>query len=143
MAYDAGMITDTWYQRYDEKCTGIMYINGSYGNLKPDAPKVQIQIPKFYKTYIFGKEILTIFRNSRLFKKVASRIIGDIEINVTAENTKKVKFFIDGVKIYIDYEPQCTWDLETIYGRHTLILKAINEYNTSIDIIDFYKIVLY
>jgi hypothetical protein len=143
MSYDAGMITDTWYQRYDENCTGIMYINGSYGNLKPDVPKVQIQTPKFFKTYIFGKEISTIFRKSRLFKKAAPRIIGNIKINVTAENAEKVEFFIDGVRTYIDYEQPYTWDLETIRGRHTLTVKAKNEHNTSMDIIDFYKIIQY
>ena len=141
MAYDAGMITNNWYKRYDENSTGIMYINGSYGNLKPDAPKVQIQTPKFFKTYIFGKEISTIFRDSKIFKKAAPRIIGDIKINVTAENAEKVEFFIDEVRTYIDYEKPYTWDLETIRGRHTLIVKAKNEHNTSMDIIDFYKIV--
>lgn len=141
MAYDASMITSAWYKRYDENCTGIMYINGSYGNLKPDVPKVQIQNPKIFKTYLNGKEFSTIFREFLFFKKAAPRIIGDITINVSAENTEKIEFYVDGIKTYEDNESPYTWDLETIKGRHTLKVIAKNEHNTSMDIIDFYKII--
>jgi len=140
MAYDADMITGAWYKNYDRNSTGIMYIDGAYGNLKPDVPKVQIQTPKFFKTYLFGKEFSTIFKERLFFKKAAPRIIGNIKIDVKAENTDQVEFYIDGIKTYIDNDPPFTWDLETICGRHTLKVKASNEYNTSIDIIDFYKI---
>ena len=140
MSYDAGMIS-TWYKREDENATGIMYINGSYGNIQPDVPKVYIQNPKIFNTYLYGKEFSTIFRDLKLFKKAAPRIFGDITINVTAENTDRVEFYIDGIRTYIDYEPPYTWDLDAIKGRHTLMVKAFNENGASLDIIDLYKIV--
>ena len=52
MSYDADMIAE-WYG----EGTGIMYLDGVYGNLKPDVPKIEIQKPKNYQTYIFGYEI--------------------------------------------------------------------------------------
>jgi len=140
MSYDAGMISD-WYKRHDENATGIMYINGSYGNIEPDVPKVYIQNPKIYKTYIYGKELSTIFKGIKFFKKAAARIIGDIEIDVTAENTDRVEFYIDGIRTHIDYDAPYNWDLDTIKGRHTLLVKAVKDQNASLDIIEFYKII--
>lgn len=139
IAYDADMITGTWYKRYDPNCTGIMYLEGVYGNLKPDVPRVKIQTPNYSKTYILGREIPILFSLPKIFNTAAARVIGNLEIKITAENTEHVEFYIDGVKTHIDYEPPFTWDLETIKGRHTLIAKAIKGENASIDIRDFYK----
>ena len=140
MSYDSGMITNSWYNRYDENWTGIMYLDGIYGNLKPDVPKINIKTPSPYKTYISGMEIDTIFKKLKIFTKATPRIIGDLKIEVTAENTDKVEFYIDGVKSFIDTNQPFEWDLDVIRGRHTLKVVASNKYNSSIDIIDFYKI---
>ena len=140
MSYDAGMITDSWYKRVDANWTGIIYINGSYGNIKPDVPKVYIQNPKIFKTYMHGQEFSMIFKNLEIFQKAAPRIIGNITIDVTAENADLVEFYIDGIRAHIDYEAPYIWDLETERGRHTLMVKAKNESNESLDIIDFYKL---
>jgi len=140
MAYNADMITGEWYKRDDNNCTGIIYLNGVYGNLKPDVPKIQIQTPKFYKTYLYGIEFSTLFKNLKLFTKASPRIIGDIKIEVTVENTNQVEFYIDNTKSYIDNVPPFEWNLETTSGSHMLTVKASNEYNRSIDILDFYKI---
>ncbi len=139
MSYDAEMITGLWYREYNS--TGIMYIDGVYGNLKPDVPKVQIKKPDIFKTYLFGKEIKTIFNEFLCLKKGAARIIGDLEIEVTAENTDKVECYIDGIRTNIDKKEPYTWNLNTTRGRHTLKVKAMNENSESIDIIDFYKII--
>jgi len=142
MSYDANMIIGSWYRPYDENCTGIMYLDTAYGNLQPDVPKVYIQTPNYFKTYIFGKEIPTLFKKLKIFNKATARIFGNIEINLTTENTSYVEFYIDGIKSYTDNEPPFTWNLETIKGRHTLIVKAYNnQNNSSIDIQDFYKII--
>jgi len=141
MAYDAGMITGIWYKQYDQDSTGVMYINGSYGNFKPDVPKVYIDSPKIFKTYLMGREFPTLLNNLKFVTKAAPRIFGDMEIKVTAENTDKVEFYIDGIRSHIDYESPYTWNLDTIRGRHTLVVKATNGYNESLDIMDFYKII--
>jgi len=140
VSYDADVIMDAWYKRYDENSTGIMYLDGVYGNLEPDAPKVYIQNLKIKKTYLFGEEYPTVMLNSKLFTSSTPRIIGDIEINVTAENADKVEFYLDGIKSHVDNESPYTWDLQAIRGRHTLKVKAIKGEDSSLDIRDFYKI---
>jgi len=141
MAYDAGMITGNWYSRFDENCTGILYINGSSGNIKPDVPKVQIQHPEIFKTYINGIAFSSIFNNVHMFQKGAPRIIGDIEIQVISENTENVAFYIDDEKMFQDDSPPYTWLLEANPGLHTLKVVATNGHSTSIDLVDFQKIV--
>ena len=141
MAYDADMITGNWYKREDINSTGILYLEGVYGNLKPDVPKIQIQTPKIFKTYLLEKEYSTLFKDLKFFTKATPRIIGEIKIELTVENTNKVEFYVDNTKKFTDYEQPFEWDLETTSGLHTLTVKAFNEHNTSIDIIDFYKII--
>jgi len=141
MSYDADMITGTWYKPYDENSTGIIYLEGVYGNLEPDVPKVYIQNLEIRKTYLCGKEIPTLLIFPKFFTSTTPRIIGNKQINVSAENTEKVEFYLDGIKTHIDDEPPYTWDLNAINGRHTLIVKAIKDENVSLDIRDFYKII--
>lgn len=141
LAYTANMITGDWYKRDDKNSTGIMYLNGVYGNLNPDVPKIQIQTPKIFKTYLYGIEISTLFRDLKSFIKAAPRIIGDLKIDMTVKNANLVEFYIDNKISFIDNEPPFEWNLETPKGLHSLTVKASNEYNTSIDIIDFYKII--
>ena len=106
---------------------GLLYSYGGENHLK--------------KTYLFGKEIPTMFKDLKIFTKATPRIIGDMTIEITAENTDRVEFYLDGIKTYIDDESPYTWDIEAIRGRHTLKVKAINEQNASMDIRDFYKII--
>jgi hypothetical protein len=136
MAYDANLISK-WYTN----STGVMYIDGVYGNLKPDIPKVHTQTPLYYHTYLFGREIPTIFKKLPLQKAVA-RIVGPLTVRVTAENTNSVEFFIDDVSRFVDTEAPFSWVLQTTQGLHTLKVKATNAHNnSSIDIVDFYLII--
>ncbi len=132
IAYDADMII--MYGR--QNGTGIMYLDGVYGNLKPDVPKVQIETPKNFHTYFFGQEFKTIFR--QLLQEGAARIVGDLTVQVEAKNTNSVEFYIDDVKQHSDDEAPFTWDLQATRGLHTLEVRAYNDRNTSIDLIDFY-----
>ena len=135
IAYDANMFAD-WYG----EGTGIMYIDEVYGNLKPDVPKLQIETPKIFQTYFFGQEFTTLFKKIPI-QKASSRIFGNIIVEVTAENANQVEFYIDNVKQHTDDEVPFTWDLQTTRGLHTLEVRAINDQNTSLDIIDIYKII--
>jgi len=141
MSYDADMITNQWYTQYDENCTGIMYLDGAYGNLEPDVPKVYIDNLNIRKSYVLGNEIRTLFSKSRFFTSTTPRVFGNMEIKVTAENADRVEFYLDGVKSHIDDASPFTWNLEAIRGRHTLTVKAIKGQNASLDIRDFYKII--
>lgn len=134
MAYDADMFAE-WYG----VGTGIMYIDGVYGNFKPDAPRIQIQKPLNYKTYIFGNDIPIIIKNLPI-QRSAPRIIGDLTVEIYAENTDKVEFYIDNEIQEIDNQEPFTYDLQTTKGLHTLEVRAYKEDTLSKDIIDFYKI---
>jgi hypothetical protein len=135
MSYDADMIAE-WYGNG----TGVMYIDGIYGNLKPDVPRVHLETPLYYHTYLFGRGIPTLLKKLPI-QKAAARIIGPLTVQVTAENTNSVEFFIDDVSQAIDTEAPFTWDLKASRGLHTLKVKATNDHNnSSIDVLDIYVI---
>jgi hypothetical protein len=133
MAYDADMISE-WYGAG----TGVMYLDGVYGNLKPDVPKIYLETPLYFHTYLFGKGFPTLLRGLQL-QKAAARIIGPLTITVTTEDTSSVEFFVDNTSKYVDAEAPFTWDLHTTHGLHTLMVKATDEQgNASLAIVDFY-----
>jgi hypothetical protein len=132
MSYDANMFAE-WYG----DGTGVMYIDGVYGNLKPDVPKVQIETPTFFHTYLFERGFRTIFTKLPL-QKAAARIFGNLEVEVATENTNRVEFYVDDVLYHTDNEEPFTWDLQATRGLHTLEIRASNDVNTSLGIIDFY-----
>ena len=132
IAYDADMFAE-WYG----EGTGVMYLDGVYGNLKPDVPRVQIEKPVFSQTYLFGIQFKTIFKKLPI-QTASARIFGRLTIKVTAENTNEVEFYVDDALQHTDDEAPFTWDLDTTHGLHTLEARAKNEYNESIDLVDFY-----
>jgi hypothetical protein len=135
MSYDADMISD-WYG----PGSGVMYIEGVYGNLKPDAPKVHIETPLYFHSYFFGIGLPTLLKKLPI-QKASARIIGSLTVQVTAENTNSVEFFIDDVSKYVDTEEPFSWDLDVTRGLHTLMVKATNNHNiSSLDIEDIYVI---
>ena len=132
MAYDADMFAE-WYG----PGTGVMYLDGIYGNLKPDVPKVQIEQPIYFHSYLFNIGFKTIFIKLPL-QRAAARIFRSLEVKVIAENTDCVEFYIDDEFQYIDDEAPFTWDLKTTHGLHTLEVRAKNDVNTSLGVIAFY-----
>ena len=132
ISYELDFISE-WFG----KGTGVMYLDGVYGNLKPDVPKVQIEKPIYSQSYLFGIQFKTIFKKLPL-QKAAARIFGYLKIKVTAENTNKVEFYVDDVLKHTDDEAPFTWDLDVKLGLHTLEARATNGYNESIDLVDFY-----
>jgi len=133
LSYDADLFAD-WYG----KDTGIMYITGVYGILKPDAPRVQIEAPLIFHNYYFGREFPTIFRKLPFFLEASPRIFGSLQVKITAENTNQVEFYIDNIKQYTDDQAPFIWEIKAENGFHTLEVRAINDRNTSLGIIDLY-----
>ena len=135
MAYDADLISD-WYG----PGTGVMYLDGLYGNLKPDAPKVYFETPRYYHTYLFGVESSTLLKKLPI-QRAAARILGPLSVEVSAENTDSVEFFIDDVSKYVDTEAPFSWDLEATRGLHTLTVRAVNDHSiASLAIEDIYVV---
>jgi hypothetical protein len=133
ISYEEDFIAE-WYG----EGTGVMYVEGIYGNFKPDVPYVQIEKPIFSKSYLFGFEFKTIFKKLNL-QTAAARIFGPLKVKVTAENAEKVEFYIDGeLKETVDEAP-FDWKLDTEPGLHTLEARAYKGTNQSIDLVDFYS----
>lgn len=132
MAYDADMFA-SWYG----PGTGIMYIDGVYGNLKPDVPKIQIEKPYIKHTYFLGFQFPTIF-NKLPIQKAAPRIVGEMSLKLKVENTNMIEFYVDDELQYTDDVAPFEWRLKTTFGLHTIETVAYNEVNISKDIVDVF-----
>ncbi|RLF56979.1 MAG: hypothetical protein DRN27_08675 [Thermoplasmata archaeon] len=117
--------------------TGIMYIDGIYGNFMPDVPKIQIKTPELHHTYLFGLKLPTILKNLPI-QAAAPRIIGRMTVKVQASNTQRVEFYCDGELMLTDDQEPYEWQLDTNFGLHTIETYAYNQYNISKDIVDIF-----
>ncbi len=132
MAYDADMFAD-WYG----PGTGIMYLDGIYGNLKPDIPKIQIEKPTIKHTYFFGFQFPTLFKKLQI-QKAAPRIIGKMSLKLNVENTNMVEFYVDDELVSTDEKAPFEWKLDIKSGLHTIETLAYNDINISKDIVDVF-----
>ena len=132
--YNALRIAE-WYG----KGTGVMYIGEVYGNLEPDVPKIRIEQPEIYHTYIFGESFRTLFRRLPLIQEGASRIIGPIYVKVEAMNTNRIEFYLDGELKYVDEQQPYEWLLKAKPGLHTIEVLAYDEDgDISKDVVDVF-----
>ena len=133
MAYDEEVFIPHCYGG-----TGILYIEGVYGNFMPDVPKVYIEEPRRYHTYLLGHELPSLF--GRLFVQVGiPRIIGWTNVKINATNANKVEFYVDGELKYIDNDAPFSWRINAPTGFHTIEVYAYNEGgNVSKDMIDVF-----
>jgi len=120
--------------------TGIMYIDGAYGNLNPDVPQVYIESPQRQHTYLFGRQLPTLFKKIPFIQRGIPRIIGDQTVRINANNTEYVEFYIDGELQCTDMQAPFEWDLESPRGFHTLEIFGYKDANASKALLDFYKI---
>jgi len=131
IAYDSLDIAE-WYGNG----TGIMYLEGVYGNLMPDVPRVYIEEPAIYHNYFFGIELPTIFRRIPFIQEGAPRIFGPAIIKVNATGTTKVEFYVDNKLENVDNEQPYQW-MYWGKGLHTIEVYAYDENgNVSKDVID-------
>jgi hypothetical protein len=133
LAYDANIFAD-WYG----PGTGIMYIDGVYGNLKPDVPKIQIKKPEIKHTYFFGIELPTIFKKLNI-QRAAPRIFGKMKMEMDVEDTNKVEIYVDDALVHTDDEEPFEWIINTESGLHTIETRAYNSNNISLDLVDLYR----
>jgi len=120
--YNALKIAE-WYG----KGTGVMYLGDVYGNLMPDVPKIKIEQPRIYHTYIYGIEFPTIFRKIPFIQEGAPRILGTLPIKVNASNTNRVEFYVDKELKYVDNNQPYQWLFHASPGLHTIETLAYNE----------------
>ena len=118
--------------------SGILYIDGVYGNLQPDVPKIHIEFPKRQYTYLFGHELPTLLKKVSFIQKGVPRIFGAITVKANATNTNTVEFYLDGKLQFTDNKPPFEWDLDASSGMHTIETFAYNEKNEPKDIMDIF-----
>jgi hypothetical protein len=137
LSYDLDAIAE-WYG----EGTGVMYVDGVYGNFMPDVPRVYFERPEIYRTYLLGAELPTLFRNLPFVQEAAPRIVGDCTAVARAENAQQVAFYLDDVLVAVDEEAPYTWNLSAPFGIHTLTVVARNEEGAiSQDVRDVFVIV--
>jgi hypothetical protein len=117
--------------------TGILYIDGVYGNFIPDVPKISIERPTLFHTYVFNREFPTFFKKLPI-QQAAPRIIGNTKIKTQSQNTNRVEFYVDGHLYFIDEEPPFEWELDCYFGLHTIETYAYNGHSVSKDVIDVF-----
>jgi hypothetical protein len=98
---------------------------------------IQLTTPQNYKTYLLGHPIKTLDRKLPI-QKGAARFIGKATIQVTAQNTTSVSFYVDGILKATDTEVPFSWQLQATRGLHTLEVIASDDNNLSKDTIDFW-----
>ena len=117
--------------------TGVLYVDGVYGNFKPDVPRVYIEAPRRYHTYIFGHEFPSLFGRV-LVQNGIPRIIGSTEIALNVINARMVEFYLDGELRFTDENAPFGWRMDASPGAHTLEVLAYNECNASKAVVDVY-----
>jgi len=134
VSYDTDIFIDECYGGD----SGIMYLDGVYGNFKPDVPKIEITRPKIFNTYLFGLQFPTILRKLPI-QVAAPRLIGDMKLKLNAENTNKIEFYVDGNLVHTDNESPFEWLINTTPGHHTIETLAYNDVNISRGIVDIFR----
>ncbi len=114
IAYNANMFIKHCYGG-----TGVLYVDGVYGNLMPDVPKVYIEEPRRYHTYFMGYEFPSIFGRV-IFENGVPRIIGWTNVKVNTSNTAKVEFYLDGKLMSVDSQPPFQWKMNAGFGLHEI-----------------------
>jgi len=122
--------------------SGIIYIDGIYGNFDPDVPKIQIEKPKIFHTYLFGLEFPQIIRIIPGIQAAAPRILGPITVELSTENTEKIEFYVDDELQYIDDTAPFEWRFTPSQGLHVIETIAYDaDGEISRDIVDIYSLI--
>ncbi len=115
MGYDPSMFINHCYGG-----TGILYVDGVYGNFMPDAPSIYIEKPVYRHTYFCNIGFPTLFNKVKFIEGRIPRIYvwTTVKINTSSE-TDLVEFYLDGQLMYIDYRSPFEWKIRPPVGLHT------------------------
>ena len=121
--------------------SGVMYVDGVYGNFQPEVPQVYITSPRRYHTYLYGKEFPTLLPRLSWIQHGVPRIFGSIDVLVDAEPAEKVEFYLNGVLQEEDTTAPYTWvyDATLASGLHTISVKAYYNGSVSLDVLDVHS----
>lgn len=123
--------------------TGILYINGVYGNLQPDVPKIYIEKPirgyNYFNNFSWKRSLLI---NAFMDIEQAIIIKGTTVEMFTSDDTRNVEIYLDNELLYNITSLPFKWYLSCeTYGLHELKVIAYNNKNyASMDILDIFFI---
>jgi hypothetical protein len=115
MGYNPEMFIDGCYGG-----TGILYVEGVYGNFMPDVPQIYINKPRRTFTYFRNFEFPTLFKSIKFIRGDIPRIIVWTTVEIQAQNTDRVEFYLDGRLLRTDYRPPFDWKIRPSVGYHTI-----------------------
>ena len=120
--------------------TGILYVDGIYGNLQPDVPRVYIDEPARHYTFFLGYKFKSILKNlPNIPAGGLPRIFSYAQAEINTTEVDYVEFYIDQELIGVDSEPPYQWIVTESHGPHTLEVYVYDSNgNTSKGIRDFY-----
>lgn len=118
--------------------TGVLYIDGIFGNLKPSTPKIYIDNLQRHHTYLFGFSFPTQLKDLEGVKNAIPRIINWATVKTSVEDVDGVRFYLDGKLMNIDENAPFTWKAQASTGVHTIEAIAFNKQGMSKDIRDVY-----
>ncbi len=118
--------------------TGIAYIDGVYGDLEPDVPKIWFTNCDIQHTYLMGLELPSLKYRIEGIQLGAPRIFGPHTVKLETANTDYVEFYLDQKLVYTDTSPPFSWKVKGSKGLHTLEVYAYNEKNMSKAFRDIY-----
>jgi hypothetical protein len=124
--------------------TGILYIDGVYGNFQPDVPKIHIENPKWNRLYFDSFTWKKSFLRKFFIKSTEAIIIKGTTVQLDVSNdTEYVEVYVDNKLIHSITEPPFEWCLICEdYDVHELKFIAYNKNNASKDIQDVITIPL-
>ena len=138
MGYDPEMFINGCYGGE----TGIIYVDGVLGNFQPDVPKIKISRPEIFHTYIFGIEIPQLKRGIEGIQMAAPRIIGPMNLKISAENTEKIAFYADDEYQTTDECYPFEWKMKLSQGLHTIETIAYDaDGDISKDMVDVFVLI--
>lgn len=120
--------------------TGIAYIDGVYGNLEPDVPKIWFTNCDIQYTYLVGFGFSSWKFRMEGIQLGAPRIFGPHTIRLETANTDYVEFYLDQKLQYTDTSLPFSWKVKGSKGLHTLEIYAYNEQNMSMAFRDIFLI---
>lgn len=137
MGYDMEMFIDGCYGGD----SGIIYVDGVYGNFKPDVPKINIISPVIYTNYIFNIALPQLIRQIEGLQTAAPRIIGGFNLDIEASNTERIEVFVDGDSYETISSAPFDLRMRLSRGLHTIEIFAYDEQgNESRDIVDVFVV---
>jgi hypothetical protein len=120
--------------------TGILYVDGVYGNFQPDVPRITVVEPARHHTFFMGYKFKSVLKHlPNVPAGGPPRIFSYAQTEINTTDVEYVEFYIDQELQGTDSEPPYQFMVTESRGLHTLEVFAYDiNGNVSKGIRDFY-----